>query len=103
MRFATTARFDADYRRLKPAERETFRSTVRAFHDACEAWQSSKGRSGWPASLRVRPLRSAPGVWEMTWSFTGPDGRATWEWVVTPDGPSVRWRRIGSHAIFDLP
>jgi hypothetical protein len=48
----------------------------------------------------------------MTWSFAGPDGRATWEWteveVVDDMGavvrvPAVRWRRIGSHAIFRTP
>jgi hypothetical protein len=46
-------------------------------------------------------------VWEMTWSFSGPDGRATWEWV-NVDGeegaqPAVRWRRIGDHRIFKAP
>ncbi|MDK1010209.1 MAG: hypothetical protein QGM46_07325 [Actinomycetota bacterium] len=50
----------------------------------------------------------AGAVFEMTWSFAGPDGRATWEWagVVDADGekhPTVRWRRIGNHAIFKHP
>jgi hypothetical protein len=47
----------------------------------------------------------APGIFEMTRSFSGPDGRATWEWtkVTDADGrtqPAVRWRRLGSHRIF---
>ena len=103
MKFATSARFDADYQRLSPAERTTFRTAVRPFNDACDSWLDSKGTARWPASLRVKPLRSVPGVWEMTWSFSGPDGRATWEWVTTPSGPVVRWRRIGDHSIFRAP
>jgi hypothetical protein len=43
----------------------------------------------------------------MTWSFSGPDGRSTWEWasVEVEDEvvPVVRWRRIGGHAIFGEP
>jgi hypothetical protein len=51
-------------------------------------------------------------VFEMTWSFSGPDGRATWEWtevdVVDDTGersraPAVRWRRIGDHKILGEP
>ena len=57
----------------------------------------------WPASLRVKAVESAPGIWEMTWSFSGPDGRATFEWVQIDGTLGVRWRRIGGHAIFRRP
>ena len=57
----------------------------------------------WPASLRVRSVQRAPGIWEMTWSFSGPDGRATFEWIVIDGEPGIRWRRIGGHAIFGSP
>jgi hypothetical protein len=39
----------------------------------------------------------------MTWSFSGPDGRATFEWIQIGSEPGIRWRRIGSHAIFGEP
>jgi hypothetical protein len=39
----------------------------------------------------------------MTWSFAGPEGRATFEWMVIEDEPRIRWRRIGFHAIFEEP
>ncbi len=39
----------------------------------------------------------------MTWSFAGPDGRATFEWVTVHGEPAVRWRRVGGHAIFGNP
>ncbi|MBI3434009.1 MAG: tripartite tricarboxylate transporter permease, partial [Proteobacteria bacterium] len=57
-------------------------------------------RLAWPASLRVRRVESAPGIWEMTWSFSGPDGRATFEWVRIEGSMAVRWRRKGDHRIF---
>jgi hypothetical protein len=39
----------------------------------------------------------------MTWSFAGPDGRATFEWIRIDGQPGIRWRRIGGHAIFGEP
>ena len=54
----------------------------------------------WPKGLRVRDVEGAPGVWELTWSFGGPDGRATFEWVEIGGEPAIRWRRVGGHAIF---
>jgi hypothetical protein len=54
-------------------------------------------------------VQGAAGIFEMTWSFSGPDGRATWEWVgvVDPDSGrrrrAVRWRRVGGHVIFKKP
>ena len=39
----------------------------------------------------------------MTWSFSGPDGRATFEYFDVDDELAIRWRRIGGHAIFKTP
>ncbi len=39
----------------------------------------------------------------MTWSCTEPDGRATFEWDQIEGEPAIRWRRIGTHAIFPDP
>jgi hypothetical protein len=57
----------------------------------------------WPANLRIRLLSGHPGIWEMTWSFAGPDGRATFEIVDVDGEPAIRWRRIGGHEIFAEP
>jgi hypothetical protein len=108
VRFERTEPFKADYRRLDNNEREMFRAAVRAFNDACERFIGTKGPSEWPAGLRVKAVANAPGVSEMTWSFGGPDGRATWEWTTVTDEegrqwPAVRWRRLGAHAIFREP
>jgi hypothetical protein len=39
----------------------------------------------------------------MTWSFAGPDGRATFEFITIDGEPAIRWRRIGGHEIFAEP
>jgi hypothetical protein len=51
----------------------------------------------------VKRVQATTGVWEMTWSFTGPDGRATFEWVEVGGEPAIQWRRIGGHEIFGRP
>jgi hypothetical protein len=63
--------------------------------------QSERGR--WPARLRIRDVVAAPGIWELTWSFAGPDGRATFELFGSDPARGIRWRRIGGHEIFKDP
>jgi hypothetical protein len=53
--------------------------------------------------MRVRKVEGAQGIWEMTWSWNDPDGRATWEWMEIDSEPAIRWRRIGTHEIFKAP
>jgi hypothetical protein len=47
----------------------------------------------WAAKLRVKSAVNAPGVFEMMWSFSGPDGRAT---PGRQTGGQVRCRRKAS-------
>jgi hypothetical protein len=107
VRYVRTESFKADYRRLSATEKELFRRAVREFNDGCERFITTRDPASWPSSLRVKPVRGAPGIWEMTWSFSGPDGRATWEWtsVVDEEGshPAIRWRRVGDHRILKDP
>lgn len=103
MKFETTPAFDGDYRRLKREHAAAFRAVVKEqFAPACDAYAADQ-TTPWPASLRVKSMRSAPGVLEMTWSFASPDGRATFE-LVTVDGElRCRWRRVGDHRVFKSP
>lgn len=53
--------------------------------------------------LRIKSVEGASGIWEMTWSFPGPDGRATFQWVTIDGEAGIRWRRIGNHRILEDP
>ena len=103
MKFETTPAFDADYRRLAAEHATTFREIVRQkFAPACDAFARDPS-TPWPRSLRLKSVRGAPGVLEMTWSFASPDGRATFE-LITVDGElRCRWRRVGDHQVFKDP
>jgi hypothetical protein len=100
LKFQLTPAFEGDWRHLSADERAMFRQAVKDdFHPACERRRDDP-TAPWPKKLRVKDVEGAPGVWEMTWSFAGPDGRATFEWVEIDGAPCIRWRRIGGHAIF---
>lgn len=101
MKYDRTDSFKRDYKRLSPEEQEDFKRTVvEVFNPACDGRASGEP---WPSQLRVKGVQGAPGVWEMTWSFSDPGGRATFEWIKVEDEPAIRWRRVGSHAIFGDP
>jgi hypothetical protein len=103
LKWEKTPAFDADFQRLSQAEREVFRHVVRdEFVPAAERRAANPG-SRWPKKLRVKGVKAAPGVWGLTWSFAGPDGRATFEWIKIDGEPALRWRRVGGHEIFRNP
>lgn len=102
MKYELTDAFEADWRRLSPTERALFRRAVADMNQAyAQRGQATLRR--WPDHLRVKSVRGAPGVWEMTWSFAGPDGRATFEFIDVGGEPAIKWRRIGDHRIFEQP
>ena len=102
MKHLETDAFLTDWDRLTPRERGLFVAAVRAINVAF-AHRERAGRPVWPTRLRVRHMSGRSGVFEMTWSFSGPDGRATFE-VIDVDGePAIKWRRIGGHDIFANP
>ncbi|WP_030222936.1 hypothetical protein [Streptomyces bikiniensis] len=91
--FETTTRFTTDLDRLTPAQRHRFRRAVlNGFVPDLRT-----GRPFHPG-LRIKGVRSAPGVYELTWA---PDGRATWSYGrarIARDRHIV-WRRIRTHDI----
>ena len=103
MKYITTPAFDGDVGRLTEDERKLFGKAVNKFAQAADTVAADPGRTKWPKALRVKSVEGAPGIWEMTWSFSGPDGRATFEWTTINDQAAIRWRRVGGHAIFKEP
>jgi hypothetical protein len=103
VKFEVTPAFTADWARLSDEERARFRAVVRGrFHPACVR-RVADAAAPWPRSLRVRDVEGATGILEMTWSLAGPEGRATFEWVIRDGEARVRWRRIGGHQVFARP
>lgn len=102
MKLELTEPFVADLDRLSRANLAVVRVKFGDFVAACDHYASNPS-SKWPASLRVKPVEAAPGVFEVTFSFAGPDIRATFEWTTIDGELAVRWRRIGGHRIFSKP
>lgn len=103
MRYERTESFKRDYRRLSDAHKEEFRRVVRELFNPALDEHLADSAKPWPTRLRIKGVEGAPGVWEMTWSFTDPDGRATWEWISIDGEPAIRWRRVGDHRVFRDP
>lgn len=101
MKWQTTPAFDADLRRLSSDELKLFRAAVREHFVPASERHAVDPAARWPAGLRVKRVEGAAGIWEMTWSIAGPDGRATFEWIEIGGERAIRWRRVGGHRIFE--
>lgn len=102
MKYRRLPRFDADYRRLSLSEREKFRQALAVFIEASKAYEADPVHFVWPKSLRIEKL-TGTGVMAMTWSFSGPDGRATFQFETVGKDLFVVWRRVGRHKIYREP
>jgi hypothetical protein len=90
------ARFANDFDSLSPDQQAASLIAVTQF---VEDLQRERGfRKG----LRVKGVKGAAGIFEMTWAD---DGRATFEYgePVREGQAHIVWRRIGTHAIFTEP
>ncbi|MFJ3043827.1 hypothetical protein [Streptomyces tendae] len=93
--YEATPRFTADHQRLTPEQRRRFRQAVTVFVDDLRAGAFRTG-------LRVKGVRRAPGVFELTWDG---NGRATWSYgrPIVPGEQHIVWRRVGTHDILTGP
>lgn len=96
--YEMAATFERDLRSLSAEQHGRFLAKVAELRDDLAA-----GRTFRPG-LRVKAVRGAPGVYEITWAR---DGRATCHVALRPGGAArvahVAWRRLGTHAVFDRP
>jgi hypothetical protein len=103
VKHATLRSFDRDYGRLPREHRQLFEKVLKEhFLPAIEAG-SFTGTPPWQTRLRVHRLADSA-IYTITWSFAGPDGRATFHLEPSEDGsPVLVWRRIGTHDIHGQP
>lgn len=93
--WSKTESFQKDYARLSTTDKKKFKAAVAGFVADLKAGGFRKG-------LRVKGIKGAEGIFEMTWAK---DGRATFQYgrEIRPKTPHVIWRRCGDHAIFKNP
>lgn len=93
--FEVTRPFRRDYARLTLQQKATLFAAVRRFVQDLRSGMFRRG-------LRVKAIRGAAGIFEMTWA---PDGRATFQFgpPVTRGEVHVIWRRCGTHDVRDTP
>lgn len=94
--FATTPRFERDFKALAPEQRARLRNVV------CEEFVPDVDANQWRPGLRIKLVQGVPKVFEMTWAL---DGRATWQFGA-PIRDGVRhviWRRVGPTASSPTP
>lgn len=101
MKYELSEKFQSDYRRLDEGRKALFKSALVEFKEGAAA--AAAGSPDWHPRLRVKRVQGSDGIWEMTWNFARPDGRATFQWTTVDDEPAIRWRRIGDHDIFGSP
>jgi hypothetical protein len=104
VKYVRLPQFNADYARLSSAERAKFKEMLHVFIPALKAYEADPaGYRAWPGSLRFEHLTSTKGVMAVTWSFSGPDGRATFHFKTVDDEIYLVWRRVGRHSIYRAP
>jgi len=104
MRYVRTSAFLSDWKALPEAERVLVKKWLaEVFLPAVAAYELNPVGFVWPRGLRFERIQGADGICAVTWSFSGPDGRATFEFATEDGEPCLRWRRIGYHDIYRRP
>ena len=75
-----------------------FTEAVRAQLIPALAAAAHRGAAPWPTRLHIHRIGE---VYSLTWSFSGPDGRAVFTIGPDSDGePLLTWLAVGSHDIY---
>ena len=99
MRYRTTAGFDGALAKLPPEHRRLFIEAVRSHLFPALVAGSHRGDAPWPKRLRIHKIGE---VYSLTWSFSGPDGRALFTIGPDADGePILTWLAVGNHDIYE--
>jgi len=104
VRYTRLPAFLADWQALMPDERRLIKQWLTDdLLPAFAAYEADPKGYVWPAKLRFERIRHGGGICAVTWSFAGPDGRATFEFGTDEGQPCIIWRRIGHHDIYTNP
>jgi len=90
--YQASPEFLALHRRLTAEQKRLFRVAVRKFVADLKAGQ------GFRKGLRVKGIKGAEGMFEMTWA---PDGRAVFSYgtSIRDNDPHIVWHAIGTHGV----
>jgi len=98
LRYRTTSGFDSAFAKLPREHRALFTAAVREHLLPALATGSHRGETAWPLRLRVHKIGE---VYSLTWSYSGPDGRALFTIGPDADGePIPSWLAVGYHDIY---
>ena len=104
MKYTRLPNFLADWKTLPESERMLVkRWLAEVFLPAVAAYEADPAGYVWPSGLRFEHIQGTKGICAVTWSFSGPDGRATFEFRTVDDESCLVWRRIGHHEIYRHP
>lgn len=94
--YGKTDRFRKDHLALSAENRKRFNLAVEKFVEDLKAQRPFR------KGLRVKSVKGAERIFEMTWAD---DGRATFEYgeEQIEGEPHVIWRRVGTYDIFQQP
>jgi hypothetical protein len=96
--------FLSDWQALPQAERAFVkRWLTKDFLPAVAAYETDPTAFVWPRGLRFERLQATADICAVTWSFAGPDGRATFQFTTVDGEPCLIWRRIGRHDVYRRP
>lgn len=99
MRYLTTAGFDLAFSKLPREHRRLFMTVIRAYLFPALADGAHRSDVPWPRRLRIHKIGE---VYSLTWSFSGPDGRALFSIGPDKDGePVLTWLAVGYHDIYE--
>ncbi|QBI55727.1 hypothetical protein EKD16_19820 [Streptomonospora litoralis] len=98
MKSAVTEAFDSDFTRLPHAQQRRLKRAIREELVAAVENGALDGDSPRPRALGLR-LRSADGVYAITWDFGTREAHATFHLAKCDDGEVLLvWRRLGDHS-----
>jgi mRNA-degrading endonuclease YafQ of YafQ-DinJ toxin-antitoxin module len=90
--------FKRDFKKLKREHKKLFIELQSIFIGELEEYLLEKKSVS--NKFRFKEMRHSNNVWSMTWSFSRPAGRATFQLAEIENELTVIWLRIGNHDVY---